>query len=88
VMGVNDKIYDPAKHHILSNASCTTNCLRRSPSAQDRSASACWMTTVHAYTNDQNLLDLPHRICAGARGGALDHPHHHRGLALGEVILN
>ena len=62
VLGVNDDTYDPAKHHIISNASCTTNCL--APLAKvihERfTIRKAWMTTVHSYTNDQNLLDLPH----------------------------
>lgn len=63
VMGVNDQSYDPAKHHILSNGSCTTNCL--APVAKvmldNFGIVRGLMTTVHAYTNDQNLLDIPHR---------------------------
>src|SRR5246127_2895379 len=62
VMGVNDKAYDPAKHNIISNASCTTNCL--APLAKVLHDSfgieSGLMTTVHSYTNDQKLLDLPH----------------------------
>lgn len=63
VMGVNDDKYDPAKHHIISNGSCTTNCL--APIAKvmldNFGIVRGLMTTVHAYTNDQNLLDIPHR---------------------------
>src|SRR5215208_4070197 len=59
VLGVNENVYDPAKHHIISNASCTTNCL--APLAKvlhdTFGIKNAWMTTVHAYTNDQNLLD-------------------------------
>jgi glyceraldehyde 3-phosphate dehydrogenase len=73
VLGVNDKAYDPAKHHIISNASCTTNCL--APVAKVvhdqfgiRSGS---MTTIHSYTNDQKLLDLPHKDLRRARAAAL-----------------
>ena len=73
VMGVNDGNYDPAKHNIISNASCTTNCL--APVAkvlQDQFGIAKgWMTTIHSYTNDQNLLDLPHRDLRRARAAAL-----------------
>jgi glyceraldehyde 3-phosphate dehydrogenase len=62
-MGVNDDEYDPAKHQVVSNGSCTTNCL--APVAKVMLDSfgieAGLMTTVHSYTNDQNLLDLPHR---------------------------
>jgi glyceraldehyde 3-phosphate dehydrogenase len=74
VLGVNDDRYDPAEHHIISNASCTTNCV--APMAKvledafgiDRGL----MTTVHAYTNDQNLLDLPHRDLRRARAAAVN----------------
>ncbi len=63
VMGVNDGIYDPAKHHIVSNGSCTTNCL--APVAKvlldTFGIKAGLMTTIHAYTNDQTVLDVPHR---------------------------
>jgi glyceraldehyde 3-phosphate dehydrogenase len=62
-MGVNDKNYDRSKHHIISNASCTTNCL--APVAKVLSDSfgieSGLMTTIHSYTNDQKLLDLPHK---------------------------
>src|SRR5712672_955207 len=73
VLGVNDKAYDPAKHHIISNASCTTNCL--APVAKvihDTFGIACGtMTTIHSYTNDQKLLDLPHKDLRRARAAAL-----------------
>ncbi len=73
VLGVNDKKYDPAKHHVISNASCTTNCL--APVAkviQDTFGIACGtMTTIHSYTNDQKLLDLPHKDLRRARAAAL-----------------
>ena len=73
VLGVNDEKYDPAKHQIISNASCTTNCL--APLAKvmhERFAiKKAWMTTVHSYTNDQNLLDLPHKDLRRARAAAL-----------------
>jgi glyceraldehyde 3-phosphate dehydrogenase len=73
VLGVNDHEYDAAKHHIVSNASCTTNCL--APLAKVLHDSfgirKGWMTTVHAYTNDQNLLDLPHQDLRRARAAAL-----------------
>jgi glyceraldehyde 3-phosphate dehydrogenase len=62
VLGVNDEKYDPAKHQIISNASCTTNCL--APLAkvlhQKFGIRKGWMTTIHSYTKDQQLLDLPH----------------------------
>lgn len=62
-VGVNDDQYDPARHRVLSNASCTTNCLASLAFVLHRrfGITAGFMTTVHAYTNDQNLLDLPHR---------------------------
>ena len=73
VLGVNDGDYDAAKHHIISNASCTTNCL--APLAkvlhETFGIKKGWMTTVHAYTNDQNLLDLPHKDLRRARAAAL-----------------
>jgi glyceraldehyde 3-phosphate dehydrogenase len=73
VLGVNDGTYDPASHHIISNASCTTNCL--APVAKvvhERfGIRKGWMTTVHSYTNDQNLLDLPHKDLRRARAAAL-----------------
>ena len=73
VIGVNEEKYDPAKHHIISNASCTTNCL--APLAkvihQTFGIKKGWMTTIHSYTNDQNLLDLPHKDLRRARAAAL-----------------
>src|SRR5208282_4564322 len=73
VLGVNDKTYDPAKHHVVSNASCTTNCL--APVAkilQDTFGIVHGtMTTIHSYTNDQRLLDLPHHDLRRARAAAL-----------------
>ncbi len=73
VLGVNDKKYDPAKHHVVSNASCTTNCL--APIAKvlnDTFGIVCGtMTTIHSYTNDQRLLDLPHKDLRRARAAAL-----------------
>jgi len=73
VLGVNEKTYDPAKHHVVSNASCTTNCL--APVAkviQDTfGISIGTMTTIHSYTNDQKLLDLPHKDLRRARAAAL-----------------
>ena len=72
-MGVNHEKYDPAKHQIISNASCTTNCL--APVAkvlhEKFGIKKGWMTTVHAYTNDQKLLDLPHKDLRRARAAAL-----------------
>ena len=73
VLGVNEKTYDPAKHHVISNASCTTNCL--APVAkvlQDTfGINVGTMTTIHSYTNDQKLLDLPHKDLRRARAAAL-----------------
>ena len=73
VMGVNHERYDPATHQIISNASCTTNCL--APVAkvlhEKYGIRKGWMTTVHAYTNDQQLLDLPHKDLRRARAAAL-----------------
>jgi glyceraldehyde 3-phosphate dehydrogenase len=73
VMGVNHTNYDPAKHQILSNASCTTNCL--APIAkvlhETFGIKKGWMTTIHSYTNDQQLLDLPHKDLRRARAAAL-----------------
>jgi len=73
-IGVNDSIYDPAKHHVVSNASCTTNCL--APVAkvllQNFGIKKGLMTTIHSYTNDQKLLDLPHSDLRRARAAALN----------------
>jgi glyceraldehyde 3-phosphate dehydrogenase len=73
VLGVNDEAYDASKHHIISNASCTTNCI--APLAkvlhQSFGIKKAWMNTVHSYTNDQNLLDLPHKDLRRARAAAL-----------------
>jgi glyceraldehyde 3-phosphate dehydrogenase len=73
VMGVNHQTYDPAKHHIVSNASCTTNCLVPVVKVvRDRFGFVNgFMTTVHSYTNDQNILDLPHKDLRRARAAAL-----------------
>ena len=72
-IGVNDKSYDPAKHHVISNASCTTNCL--APVAkvlhETFGIESGLMTTIHSYTNDQKLLDLPHPDLRRARAAAL-----------------
>ncbi|MBZ5571497.1 MAG: type I glyceraldehyde-3-phosphate dehydrogenase [Acidobacteriia bacterium] len=73
VLGVNHQVYDPAKHHIISNASCTTNCL--APIAKVihdnfRIVSGT-MTTIHSYTNDQVILDFPHKDLRRARAAAL-----------------
>src|SRR5699024_7454328 len=74
VMGVNSDSYDPANHHIISNASCTTNCLAPLAKALNDSIGIVrgLMTTVHAYTADQNLQDGPHRDPRRARAAALN----------------
>ncbi|HMA39973.1 MAG TPA: type I glyceraldehyde-3-phosphate dehydrogenase [Gemmatimonadales bacterium] len=73
VMGVNEKKYDPAAHHIISNASCTTNCLVPVVKVvlENWGLVHGFMTTVHSYTNDQNILDLPHKDLRRARAAAL-----------------
>lgn len=74
VLGVNESMYEPDKHHVISNASCTTNCL--APAAkvvQDTfGIERGLMTTIHAYTNDQRILDLPHKDLRRARAAALN----------------
>jgi glyceraldehyde 3-phosphate dehydrogenase (phosphorylating) len=90
VLGVNDDCYDPAKHQIISNASCTTNCL--APLAkvihQTFGIKKGWMTTIHSYTNDQQLLDLPHKDLRRARAAALSMIPTTTGaaVAVGEVL--
>ena len=73
VMGVNHHDYDPAKHHVISNASCTTNCLApmAKPLNDELGIVKGLMTTIHAYTQDQNLLDGPHKDMRRARAAAL-----------------
>ncbi len=73
VLGVNEKTYDPAKHHVVSNASCTTNCLAPVTKVLQDSfgISSGTMTTIHSYTNDQRLLDLPHKDLRRARAAAI-----------------
>jgi glyceraldehyde 3-phosphate dehydrogenase len=73
VLGVNDDQYDPAKHHIVSNASCTTNCLAPAAKVVNDSFGIIkgLMTTIHAYTNDQRILDLPHSDLRRARAAAM-----------------
>jgi glyceraldehyde 3-phosphate dehydrogenase len=73
VLGVNEEVYDPAKHHVISNASCTTNCLAPFVKVLHDSfgLQKGWMTTIHSYTNDQQLLDLPHKDLRRARAAAL-----------------
>jgi glyceraldehyde 3-phosphate dehydrogenase len=74
VMGVNDDKYDAAAHNIVSNASCTTNCLAPAAKVLDEAFGIKWatMTTVHSYTNDQRTLDLPHTDLRRARAAALN----------------
>ncbi len=90
VMGVNEKNYDPKKHNIISNASCTTNCL--GPMAKvlldNFGIKSGLMTTIHAYTNDQRILDLPHKDLRRARAAALSMIPTSTGAAkaIGEVL--
>src|SRR5438445_3611195 len=90
VLGVNDDKYDPSKHQIISNASCTTNCL--APLAkvihQRFGIQKGWMTTIHSYTNDQQLLDFPHKDLRRARAAALSMIPTTTGaaVAVGEVL--
>jgi glyceraldehyde 3-phosphate dehydrogenase len=73
VLGVNENAYDPAKHHVLSNASCTTNCLAPVAKVLHESfgIEKGYMTTIHAYTNDQRILDQPHKDLRRARAAAV-----------------
>jgi glyceraldehyde 3-phosphate dehydrogenase len=73
VLGVNEKTYDPAKHHMLSNASCTTNCLAPVVKVLNDTfgVEKGFMTTIHAYTNDQKILDAPHKDLRRARAAAV-----------------
>ncbi len=73
VIGVNEQTYDPAKHHIISNASCTTNCLAPFTKAVHETFGIVngLMNTIHSYTNDQQLLDLPHKDLRRARAAAV-----------------
>jgi glyceraldehyde 3-phosphate dehydrogenase len=90
VLGVNDEKYDPNQHKIISNASCTTNCL--APVAkvlnEQFGLKRGWMTTVHSYTNDQKLLDLPHKDLRRARAAGLSMIPTTTGaaVAVGEVL--
>ena len=74
IIGVNDEDYDPARHTVISNASCTTNCFVPMVKVVDDAFDIVsgLMTTVHAYTNDQNLLDLPHKDMRRARAAAIN----------------
>ncbi len=73
VLGVNEKTYDPAKHHVISNASCTTNCLAPVVKVLHEAfgLEKGFMTTVHSYTNDQKILDAPHKDLRRARAAAV-----------------
>jgi glyceraldehyde 3-phosphate dehydrogenase len=73
VLGVNDDKYDPANHHVISNASCTTNCLAPAAKVVNDKYGIVrgLMTTIHAYTNDQKILDLPHSDLRRARAAAM-----------------
>ncbi|HEK86655.1 MAG: type I glyceraldehyde-3-phosphate dehydrogenase [Candidatus Saccharicenans sp.] len=73
VMGVNEKAYDPEKHHIISNASCTTNCLAPLTKVihEKFGIEKAFMTTIHSYTNDQKILDAPHKDLRRARAAAV-----------------
>ncbi len=90
VIGVNDSSYDPAKHHVISNASCTTNCL--APVAKvirdTFGVKRGLMTTIHSYTNDQKILDLPHKDLRRARaaGQSMIPTSTGAAKAIGEVI--
>src|SRR5437867_6022358 len=74
VLGVNEDMYDPESHHVISNASCTTNCV--APLAKvlhdELTIEQGFMTTIHAYTNDQRVLDLPHEDLRRARAAAIN----------------
>jgi glyceraldehyde 3-phosphate dehydrogenase len=74
VLGVNDHLYDPATHHVISNASCTTNCVAPMAKVLDDAfgLEQGFMTTIHAYTNDQQILDLPHSDLRRARAAAIN----------------
>ncbi len=74
VLGVNQDSYDPASHHVLSNASCTTNCLAPAAKVVNDAfgIQQGFMTTIHSYTNDQQILDLPHKDLRRARAAAVN----------------
>ncbi len=74
VLGVNDDVYDPAEHHIVSNASCTTNCVAPLAKVLHElgEIQSGFMTTIHAYTNDQVILDFPHKDLRRARAAAIN----------------
>jgi len=90
VVGVNDGVYDPSKHFIVSNASCTTNCLAPMVKVLNDTfgIEAGFMSTIHSYTNDQRILDLPHEDLRRARSAAINIVPSSTGAAkaIGEVI--
>ncbi len=90
VLGVNDEMYNPARHRIISNASCTTNCLAPVAKVLNErfGLRRGWMTTVHSYTNDQKLLDLPHKDLRRARAAGVSMIPTTTGaaVAVGEVL--
>ena len=90
VMGVNDSIYDPSKHFIVSNASCTTNCLAPMVKVLNDTFGLVsgFMSTIHSYTNDQRILDLPHEDLRRARSAAINIVPSSTGAAkaIGEVL--
>ena len=90
VLGVNDDVYDPAKHTVISNASCTTNCLAPMVKVLNDTfgIEAGFMSTIHSYTNDQRILDLPHEDLRRARAAAMNIIPSSTGAAkaIGEVI--
>ncbi len=89
-LGINDDIYDPAKHTVVSNASCTTNCLAPLAKVLNDRFGIEWgfMSTIHSYTNDQRILDLPHEDLRRARAAAVNIVPSSTGAAkaIGEVI--
>jgi glyceraldehyde 3-phosphate dehydrogenase len=89
-LGINDDIYDPAKHTIVSNASCTTNCLAPLAKVLNDRFGIEWgfMSTIHSYTNDQRILDLPHEDLRRARAAAVNIVPSSTGAAkaIGEVV--
>ncbi|MEP6777325.1 MAG: type I glyceraldehyde-3-phosphate dehydrogenase [Chthoniobacterales bacterium] len=89
-LGINDNLYDPAKHTIVSNASCTTNCLAPLAKVLNDKFGVEWgfMSTIHSYTNDQRILDLPHEDLRRARAAAVNIVPSSTGAAkaIGEVI--
>jgi glyceraldehyde 3-phosphate dehydrogenase len=89
-LGINDSMYDPAKHNIVSNASCTTNCLAPMVKCLNDKfgIEAGFMSTIHSYTNDQRILDLPHEDLRRARAAAVNIVPSSTGAAkaIGEVI--